>query len=176
MKYYLILIILLVTSSNLFCAPYMLTIKQQTIQTQIEKSMPVEKSNLIGKAIINNPLLALNGQLNQIEFWVDFDALIFKKFQAIGKSKVSAKLFYDHDEGEFYLRKTVIEELIMDNVKDKHIPIFKKLLHVVVKSSLKKNPIFTLDEKDQKQKFAKASIKSVAIVDEALIVVMNMGL
>jgi len=163
-------------SINANADPYMLTIKKEILQEQIDGAMPIEKSNFIGKALIDNPSLDLNGRLNKIEFWIDFDAIILKKINAVGVSKISANLFYNHKEGAFYLHEPYIEVLNIDNVKEKHIPIYKKLLQVVLKSSLKKHPVYTFDLDDHQQKFAKASLKSVAIVDDALVVVMDMGL
>ena len=163
-------------SFNTYAEPYMLSITKEVLQEQIDAAMPIEKTNFIGKALIDNPSLDLNGRLNKIEFWVDFDAVILKKINAVGTSKISASLFYNHKEGAFYLHEPFIEELNIDKVKEKHIPIYKKLLQVVLKSSLKKHPVYKFDLEDHQQKFAKASLKSVAIVDDALVVVMDIGL
>ncbi|MCJ8312155.1 MAG: DUF1439 domain-containing protein [Saccharospirillaceae bacterium] len=176
MRFITLFILISIFSLNVNADPYMLTIEKKILQTQIDKSMPIEKSNFIGKALIDNPKLELNGQLNKIEFWVNFDALILKKINAVGVSKISANLFYNHQEGAFYLHDPIVEALNIKKVKDKHIPIYKKLLQVILKSSFKKHPIYVFDEQDFHQKFAKASLKSVAIVDDALVVVMDLGL
>jgi len=168
--------LLTLLSFNVNADPYMLTITKEVLQEQIDSAIPIEKTNFMGKALIDNPSLELNGRLNKIEFWVDFDAVILKKINKVGTSKISANLIYNHSLGAFYLQDPVIEELNIDNVKEKHIPIYKKLIHVVLKSSLKKHPVYKFDLEDHQQKFAKASLKSVAIVDDALVVVMDLGI
>lgn len=174
MKKLIITIGLLLLSTTAFSLSYTKEVSEKELQKTVQAFMPISQKNNFVSVTLNKPVIDLAKVSNKIALSSAIDATAIGGIKGSGVIDVAGNIVYNKDEGSFYLQNIEVLDFKSDKIGDAYKDVVKMLAKEVLNTTLKTHPIYKLDESKTQDKIAKATIKSVKIKDEKLL--LKMGL
>lgn len=169
----LLLIILFLHSSLAFGFSYTLELTESELQEKANSLMPLEKKKFFITTILINPVIDLVSGSEEIILTTDVQAIAPGNLSGNGVVSFSGSIRYDNESGSFYFDDLKVISLEIEQVPDEALPKIQKVLEFVAKKYLTIKPVFTFKDNNLKHKLAKATLDSVTIENEKLLVVLS---
>ena len=147
---------------------YTLELTEKELQNQITAVMPIEKKNFFVTVTLSDPQLKLLNDENKISILTTIQILTITGYQGSGKIQTTGSLSYNAQQGAFYYKNPVINQLQIDNVPKQYLPQIKVIAQNLLTNTLSHYPVYTLNDKDENQKLAKSYLKKVTIENKIL--------
>lgn len=168
----LILLGLLLASGLASALSYTMEISKSEIQQRLAAQMPLKAKKLLVKVVLTNPVVDLLKDGNRIGVAADFEARL-PGLKGKGRVNIAGDLSYDAEKGEFFLHRPEIVSFDVDKLPDQYAEDLRRIVQSVAAKALEDHPIYKLRDDDVKQRLAKAMLRSVAVKDEKLVVVLS---
>ena len=136
--------------------------------------MPLTQKNNFVSVTVKEPVIDLRKGSDKIALSSAIDATVMGGKTASGTIDVAGNIEYNKDDGAFYLQNIEVLNFKSDKISDAYKDIVKVLAQQVLNTALKTHPIYKLDTSKTQDKLVKATLKSVKIKDEKLL--LKMGL
>lgn len=153
---------------------YTVEIPKQIIEDQISLHMPLEKKLPLATLKLSEPRLNLLEKSNEISLFLNVDVVMLKGFKGAGRGALVGTIDYRPEEGAFYLINPRIVDLSIRHVPKAFMPTFSQAAQVLLSKSLLTYPIYRLNEEDVKHKMAKASLKSVTVSHDSIVLTLGL--
>jgi len=173
MKRIYIAIILMFTSQIVMAISYTLEITEEELQNKVSAMMPLEKSKFFVKVILSNPEVDLLKDNNKISVLSNINVIAPAGIKGSGNARITGSLTYDQSSAAFFFKNPTIENIDIDNFPEKHIPKAKSIAQTIARKMLTTQPIYKLKDNNLKHSLAKSILKSVTVVNEALLVELS---
>lgn len=164
-----------------------LTFTRDEIQAKVEEKFPIKRKAAVVTMVLSDPNIVLENGSDKIglksvvkaELPVSGLAEIGQIVGLGGDSHkgsifVEGEVEYEPVEGTFYFTKGKIRELSIEGFPEQVKQPITELANLAVKNDLAKVPLFTLNEKDMKERAAKFFLKKVQIKDGKLEVIVGL--
>lgn len=174
MRNLLLTISLLAFSASTLALSYTKEVSEKQLQKTVQAMMPITQKNTLVSVTVKNPVIDLPKETNKVVLKSDFDASAIGGIKGNGTMNVAGNVVYDKERGAFFLQNIEVLDFKSDKIGDSYKDIVKTLAQQVLNTTLKNNPIYTLDTNSTEGKLAKATLKSVKVKDEKLL--LKMGL
>jgi len=153
----ILLIATILVISNLSLAfSYTVEVTEKELQKKVAAMMPLEKKKYFITMIFTNPVVDLLEGNNKIGIKLDINIKAPGGVAGKGTAKFSGSLSYNSKKAEFYLKDPLLHELVIDKVSEKMAAKVKNIAQASLAKILAKRPVYTLKDKDLKQKLAKS--------------------
>ena len=159
---------LLFISSLSWSFSYTVEISEQQIQQKIDALMPLERKKLFFLVTLSDAKVDLVEGKNEISLFSQVRLDAPNNIRATGRAEIAGTLIYKAKEGAFYLNNPQIKQIEIDQLDPGLMPTMKKLAQNAVAKSLVKQPVYTLNDQDLKQKLAKSMLKSINVENQIL--------
>ena len=153
---------------------YTLELTETEIQTKAEAMMPLEKKKFFVTTILTNPIVDLIASTNEIGLSSDIQIKAPGNISGKGSVSFSGSLRYENDTGSFYFDNLNITELEIEKIPESSLPKIKKMLAFVASKFLTRKPVYKFKDNDLKHKLAKATLKSVTVENETLLIELGL--
>jgi hypothetical protein len=170
----LIIIALLMAVQSGFVFSYTLEISESELQRRVSAMMPMKKKNVFVAVTVSDPKVDLIEQSNQIGVFTNIEVVALGGLKGSGRANITGTLNYDAMEGAFYFRDPTIVSLEVDNVAKKFIPKIKKITQLAITNAMSAYPVYRFKDDNIKHKMAKATLKSVAVENQKLLVTLSL--
>lgn len=167
-----IVLLFLMTAS--FVQAYTLEITEEHLQDKVSAMMPMIKKNMFVAVTISDPKIDLIKESNEIGLFTHIEVIALGSLKGSGRAKITGKLKYVADKGEFYFQNPKIISLELDNVEKKFMPKIKQLTQLAMTKTMSAYPVYRFNEEDMKQKLTKSALKSVTVEQEKLLVTLSL--
>lgn len=149
-----------------------LTLKftEAELQEKVSAMMPLEKKKGFITIVISDPVVKLLKDSNRIGIKTNMAASIPGLINGTGMAEITGSLSYNKDKGTFHMLDPVITAMHIDKVPEKFQPKIKDMAQKSLSNTMATRPIYQLRDDDMKHKLAKATLKSVAVKEEKLVV------
>ena len=162
--------LLIFVFSPLVCAvSYTLELTEAELQQRVSASMPLSKKQFFTELTLFEPRVDLIADSNQIGVFSKIHFKLNKQLQFQGQIKIRGQLTYRADEGAFYFKAPIIEALSIEQLPQKYQA---KAISIAQKSAtylLNSMPVYRLKADQLSHNVAKATLKSVTVKDEKLL-------
>lgn len=153
---------------------YTLEVSEEEIQKRIEAVMPIEKKQLFFTVRLSEPKVELTKGSDRLGLFLNVDVLVPSVAKGAGKGKITGKIRYEKSEGAFYIDEPIIESIEVKRFPAKYTNKMRGLTQTLLAKALSKYPVYQFKDKDIKQKMAKATLKTVEIKDEKLLITLGL--
>jgi len=152
---------------------YTLEITEAQIQEKVSAMMPLEKKQFFVTVRLSDPKVELIKGSDRIGLYLNVEAKLPGVVKGAGRGRVTGRIDYNVDQGAFYFKDAQIEHLEIDKLAPKYAETVKLLAQSIVSKSMSQYPVYQFKETDMKQRMAKATLESVEIKDQLLLVVLS---
>lgn len=172
MKLLQIIKLLLVVSMTIstYCGKFQkeIFIPRTLIQETIEKKFPYDKSAIIARFTLSEP----------VSYFIDTCIGIKLKYQGSFLEKeingnINLKGSIKYEKGKFYLENFEIVKLTMDEKEFDSKGKLKKIIFNMIDSYFDCYPVYTLKQSDFKQNAAKLLLKDINVIGDSLCVLIG---
>ncbi len=170
---YVIGIVLLIVVNMAYAFSYTKEFTELELQEKVEAMMPLEKKKFFVTVIITEPKLDLIEGSNELGIQAHIQAIVPGKLKGNGTTKITGSISYVPDEGAFYMNNPTIIDLKINGIPDKYQPKIKKLAQITISKVLSSRPFYKLKDDNLKHKLAKATLDSVIVENEKLLVTLS---
>ena len=161
-----------------------LTFTRDEIQAKVEEKFPIERTATIVNLELTNPDIVLENGSNRIGLKADATAKLPGSGLAgligmggnshTGSVYIEGDVDYGPEEGTFYFTNGKIKELKIEGLPEQLSGPISKLADAAASNNLNKVPLFTLNEKDMKERAAKFFLKKARVRDGKLEVIVGL--
>jgi hypothetical protein len=170
---YLIGIIFLFMANVAYAFSYTKEFTEVELQEKVEGMMPLEKKKFFVTVIITEPKLDLIEGSNEFGIQTHIEAIAPGGIKGNGLTNITGSISYKPDEGAFYMDNPVIVDLKINGIAEKYHPKIKKIAQAIVSKFLSSRPVYKLRDDNLKHKLAKATLDSVLVQNEKLLVTLS---
>ena len=169
----LMLLILISVSSTVMAFSYTLEITEQELQNKLSSFMPLERKLLVFSIILSDPKITLIQQTNKIGLFTNLSAVAPDGSKSTGRVNITGTLSYNPEQGAFYFKNPVIENLELDKLPEQYSTDIKQLTQLAVSHALSTHPVYKLKDDDLRQKYIKSTLESVTVDQGKLLVTLK---
>lgn len=170
MKQLFLIFFLLLQSSAVSAFSYTLELTEGELQEKAEALMPLEKRKFFITTILSNPNIDLTNGSSEIDLSTDVQVTAPGNITGKGSVNFTGSIRYENKSGSFFFDNLKVISLDIKQVPEATLPKIRKMLEFVAKKFLAVKPIFTFKDDSLKHKLAKATLKSVTVENEKLLV------
>ena len=170
MKQVLLAVIFMIVSQTAMAFSYTLELSEAEIQDKVSAMMPIQKKKFFVTIIMSNARVALISASNEIGLVSDIEVSAPGGVKGAGSAEITASLRYEPDKGEFFLDNLNIVDLQIDKVPEKLVPKAKSILQIIATKVLATKPVYQFKDDNLKHKLAKATLKSIVVENQMLLV------
>jgi len=158
---------------------YEIRMTESDIQGSLEKALPFEKTYFIVATVkFDEPRVKLQQGSDRIGFGirVGLGLKLKEKIASFeGTVDASSGIEYRAEESAFYLIDPLLEDLKIDGVPKKYLPVVKKAVQKGVSTYLQSRPAYTLKATDVKKAAAKLLLQDLRIEDGEMVIVLGLS-
>ena len=169
----LILVILFLYSPGGMAFSYTLELTEPELQDKANSLMPLEKKKFFITTILTNPIIDLVNGSGEINLTTDVQVKAPGNLSGSGVVSFIGSIRYENETGSFYFDNLRVVSLEIGQIPNETLPKVQKMLEFVAKKFLSVKPVYTFKDNNLKHKLAKAALKSVAIENERLLVLLS---
>lgn len=169
----IIMIGILVFSQFSQALSYTLEITEQELQEKVSAMMPMEKKKFFVTVIVSNPQVDLIEESNEIGVFVNIEAIAPGGVKGAGSAKIIGTLSYDKEKGAFYLNNPKIISMDINKMPEKISPKIQQVSQLALTKALSKYPVYKFKDDNLKHKLAKATLESIEVKNEKLLVTLG---
>jgi hypothetical protein len=153
------------------------SISKQEIQARVDEDLPTKEKIVIGTVILNKATVDLLGDVNEISLDLTLTVdLLGKKYN--GTALVQSGVDYNQKKGAFYLTRLKIQAFEIEEMSKDMAKQVEGILKQVLKAQqtegkLQKYPIYTIKNKSTTDKLLKATLKSIRIENDKVVVIVS---
>lgn len=173
MKQLILTILVLLQTSAVYAFSYTLELTEGELQEKADSLMPLEKRKFFITTILTNPIIDLTNGSNEIALSTDVQVKAPGNIAGKGNVNFIGSIRYENKSGSFFFDNLKIVSLDIRQVSAETLPKIRKMLEFVAKKFLSVKPIFTFKDDSLKHKLAKATLKSVTVEHEKLLVELS---
>ena len=164
-----------------------LTFSRDEIQAKVEEKFPIKRAAAVVTLVLTNPDIVLTNGSDRIGLKADASAELpgsglagLGQLIGIGGDAYKGSVLIDGDveydpaEGTIYFTNGKIKELNIEKIPEQLNKPVTELANAAASNNLNKVLLFTLNEKDMKEKAAKFLLKKVRIRDGKLEVIVGL--
>lgn len=161
-----------------------LTFTRNEIQNKVEEKFPIKRSQMVVTLVLTDPNVVLEEGSNQIGLKADAEAKLpgsgLGSLIGIGHDSYKGTVYiegdveYDPVEGTFYFIKGKIKEISIEGFPEQIKKPVSEMANIAVGNNLARVPLFTLNEKDMKERAARFFLKSAKVRNGKLEVVVGL--
>jgi hypothetical protein len=153
---------------------YTIDVPKKIIEQQIALHMPLEKKLLMATLRLSDPRLTLLEASNEVALFLNVEVWLVQGLKASGRGELVGSIDYRPEEGAFYLVNPRIINLNIDHLPAFLFPKIARAAELLLARSLATYPVYRLNEKDTRQKMAKAALKQVKVSRDTLQLTLGM--
>lgn len=150
-----------------------IVIPKEILQQQIKNAFPVERGSFLATVALSNPALELYEGSDKI--WVNFDMVVvsdqFGEYP--GKGAIRSGLRYDNDEGALYLQNCEVTKIEFDDIPSLVKGPVSSVVNTIADEYLVKEPVYTLDKKNQVQQLVKGALRWITVKDGEVVALFD---
>lgn len=162
----IVLLLSLVLSG--FSYAYRMEVSQQQLQEKLQ-AQPLKHEDALFKVHVNDPKVMLLETQNRIALTAEIQVFLLDSLAGVGQTEIQGRLEYNQQQGAFYFKDAKINSLAIDKMPAEHLPMIEQVLETTLRNSLNAQPIYVLDDQDTQQKLAKATLQTVTVKNQAVI-------
>jgi hypothetical protein len=170
---YVIGIVLLIVVNIAFAFSFTKEFTEPELQQKVEAMMPLKKKKFFVTVIITEPKLDLIEGSNEFGIQANIEAIAPGGLKGNGSTNITGSISYVPDEGAFYMDNPTIVDLKINGIPDKYQPKIRKLAQITISKILSSRPVYKLKDDNLKHKLAKATLDSVLVENEKLLVTLT---
>jgi len=172
-KYFLLPLLLsfalLGSAQYVFAFSNTIALSKADIQQKIEQFFPVAMGDPIFKLRFSQPHALLGENRNTLGIHITIDATSNGQAVAQGSGRLIGTPFYNKEQATFYLRDPQIQRLEIEGVSPNQDMQFQLLLDVALSTILTEIPIYTLNDKNLRERFAKKRLLAVRVEKQEML-------
>ncbi|NOX43996.1 MAG: DUF1439 domain-containing protein [Gammaproteobacteria bacterium] len=168
-----ILFINLLTLSGIANA-FTLEFTEAEVQEKISAMMPLERKKLFLTMIIRDPIVKFLKNPDKVSVMANIEASVPGGMTGTGNVNIVGSLSYNKEEGSFYLKDPIINEMHIDKIQNKYQSTIKDLAQKVVVNVMSTRSVYKLRDDNVKHKLAKSTLNSISVSNQKLIVEFNL--
>ncbi|WP_221800001.1 DUF1439 domain-containing protein [Oceanobacter mangrovi] len=153
---------------------YTIELTQQELQQRLEAMMPMHRDRYFMKVTLDEPVLDLAVGDDQLGFAGKVTIEAPGDLGGVVQVKIAGHLMYNPDQGAFFFKKPKIISIDSSAIDSGNTAQVKSVIEPLASKYLERKPVYVLDDEDLKQQLAKATLKSVSVHDNKL--VLELGL
>jgi len=157
-------------ASDTMALGYTLKLSEADLQKRVSAMMPIEKKQLFMTVIVSDPTVSLLAESDQVSVFLNVEAIAPGGLKGSGRGRVLGKLHYDKSKGAFFLQDPKLDQLVIDRVPTTISQQISSVSQAMITATLASYPLYTLNDKDFKQKMAKSMIESIVVKDQHLLI------
>ncbi|MCK5818436.1 MAG: DUF1439 domain-containing protein [Psychromonas sp.] len=171
------LLLLLITFTSYSVNAFVYSISKQQIQTQIDKKLPLHEDLIFAQFYVQKAGISLRAKQNKLVLHLKFRIDLFNKL-CNGSSDLQSGVNYDQTTGKFYITNLKInafsiDKLSPDIVKDIKQLVDQSLNSGFAQSGFKQIAVYTIGDKNAKEKLLRATLKEVKIQDDKVLLILS---
>lgn len=139
------------------------------IQQRVDMAMPLRRKTLLADVVVRHPKVELKEGSDRISIHSDIQATLANGQVINGTGLIEGRIHYVPESGQFYFADPQLIDLTIANTAAQDKALIQGIADVIIKKALAMFPVYELDDKDLRQKMAKAMLKSVTVRDRKLI-------
>jgi hypothetical protein len=151
-----------------FSFSYTVKIPEAVIQEKITARQPLIIEKRFMTVILVAPKIGLLQKTNEVSISSPIDVIGFKQWKYSGSASIRGQLRYDPKMGEFFLDKTVVEQIKVIGLPEKYIGTAKNITQMAADEMLTKYPVDKLDD-SLAHKLAKSLLLSVTVKENNML-------
>ena len=167
-----VFVIGLLWHSMIFAFSYTVELTQAELQEKLNAKMPLKKKKFLTTIVVDKAAVTLTEGSDRIGLACDLKAEV-AGYTATGTTKLEGGIKYVADKGEFYFVDPEVVELTVDQVSARYQEAVRKAMDYTAKKSLAKVPVYRFKDDSLKQKLAKATLKSIKVKDNKLLLELS---
>lgn len=172
MKYFWPLLFLFFTSISTVQA-YTIEFSETDLQSEVNRHIPKDIKLFFGTISVSSATVNLRKTESDITLKSDITLTVPDETKHKGKIFVSSRVRYDADTYSLYLVDPKVLSVNIDKLTQEQNDGLKSMLQMASSSVLLKQPIYTLSDDDLQQQIAKATLKSINIVDDKVVITLS---
>jgi hypothetical protein len=153
---------------------YTIEITERSLQEKIDAMMPLTRKQFFITVTLSEPKINLIKDSNEVGFFTHVEVLVPGGLKGSGRGKIQGTVSYKPERGEFYLHNPSIVSLEIDRLPKKLMPKISQIAGVILSKSLSQYPVYKLKDSDSGHQLAKATLKSIKVGDDKLLVTLGM--
>lgn len=144
-------------------------ITEQELQKQLDDTDQVLLKHQLYQLTLHDLKIDLLSDSNQVNFATALKAEIPGFIQGTGNAEIIGEIAYNKERGEFYLNNAQLVAMTIHQLPNNfHTPL-KQALQQALDQQFTSIPVYRLDDNDIKEKMTKATLQSVNIVNETVV-------
>ncbi|MGR9071611.1 MAG: DUF1439 domain-containing protein [Gammaproteobacteria bacterium] len=147
-----------------------LEISERELQEKITEKMPLVKEKKYVSLTLTDAVIDLLPNDNRIGLSSNLRVDIPGGTSRTGKAKVIGSLKYKPKKGAFYLDKPEIVSFQLDQMPENKQTLIQNIAQIILTRVLSKTPIYKLKDKNLTQLLIKATLESVVVEEERILV------
>jgi len=148
-------------------------ITREQILEKIKSKLPLKKQVWKVSASIREPVLELDEKTGRITIGFSAGLGFDDKFLKVGDIRVSGRLYYLQEKGEFYFIMPKTEEINVAKVPQQYEKIGEIAVTLVANEYLSRFPVYVLSDEQKKQGLMKAHLQYINVKGDAIEVHMK---
>ncbi len=173
MSRYLLLALVATGSTHAWGLDYTLELTREQLQQAVQAKMPVKVEKMFATLVLSNPVVVLQENSDRLGMETDLLFTVAGSNPTKGHGTIDGNIVFDKVKGEFHLVNPKVQSLKVAGMAPQVQETLRQLADTAAQQALASKPVYTLDDKDLKQKLAKAVLKSVAVINGKLALYMQ---
>lgn len=151
---------------------YEISLTETQLKAKLDEHLPMKNTYMvIIDVTLDNSRVALLEGSDRINAGVDVTVAIRagSPMQFKGTVDASAGIAYEPTKGQFFLTNPIVEKVTIPGVPETYTSKVNSVISYALSDYFKKQPVYTLDAADYKQRATQVILKGVVIKDRRLI-------
>ena len=162
---------LLLFATGVSAFSYTVSISEQALQDHLSAIKPMEKRSHLYRIQLSHPQVDLIEGSDRVHFSIKVSLSILGAIQSQGFVKVSGKIEYNPETSQFFLIQPKVEAIEIAHMPIATVEKIQSVIQKVVGTAFAKVKVYQLQDRDVKQKMLKAVLQSVAISQNAQLLI-----
>lgn len=151
-----------------FAFSYTIKIPEAEIQRKVTARQPLRMEKTFMTIVLVAPIIRLLENTNEVSINSPVDVIVIKQIKYSGTTSIRGQLRYDSKKGEFFLDKTVVDNIKVFGLPEKYNGDAKRITQLAADKVLTKYPVYKLDD-SLTQKLAKSLLLSITVKDKNML-------
>ena len=151
-----------------FSFSYTIKISESEIQQKVTALQPLKLEKRFISIVLVAPIVRLLEITNEVSINSPIDVIVLNQIRHSGTTSIRGQLRYDSKNGEFFLDKTVVDNIKVIGLPEKYTDDVKQITQLAADKVLTKYPVYKLDN-SLTQKLAKSLLLSVVVKDKNML-------
>ena len=152
---------------------YTLEISETELQAIVMAMQPMQIKKFFIAVCLSKPEVDLSGADDKLVIATRIEVVLPAGIKTTGSVWIKGSVSYRKESGEFFLQNPQVVDMAVKKLPRILIPALKYITQLAAKKNLAKQAIYRLGDDNIKHKLARAVLRSVAVENEKLIVVLG---